>query len=291
MTAATYRIIGSNGDTIVFDNTSYSVMLDELQGLSGYTGEYDTTAPPGFIGEIVNSTVIRPRALVLHVTMWGNGRGALELLRDRLINALNPLLGISKLVWTREDGKTYVLHILPNASPEFTTGTDPDAKSWDCILSLISHDPCWYADTPEVITIVGISGGFALPFDFPFDIGSLSTTKEITNDGSAPCPVLIELYGQLTMPIVIENLTTGESITVRKTINAGEKLTIDTSDENLHVTFTDANGNSSNALNYCTVGSVFWQLKIGLNRIRYNVTEEGATASGTITITKRWLAK
>lgn len=287
----TYRIIGSNGDVIEFDDVIYSVSRDTVEGLAGYPVEYDTTAPPGYTGEVVNSTALLPRTITLSAVVWGNGRTELETNRARLISALNPLLGSCVFVWKQNGGAEYLLDAVPDeGSPSFATGTAPDARSWEFTLTLVAHNPTWRAATPTEVDIMS-RGGFRLPFTIPFTLGEQQPEFYIDNNGTAPTPVRIELHGGITAPIVFTNETTGEKITVRKNVLEGERLIIDTSDDNLSVTHIDAEGTETNALHYCSIGSVFWQLVPGTNLIKSEISHFGAEYSGTLTYTQRWVAR
>lgn len=288
----TYYLEGANGDTVYFDGVNYTILQNMISGLSGYPVVYDQITPPGMIGSIMGSVSAVPKIISLQVAVLGNGRTELERKRLKLITTLNPILGESRFYWEQESGETHYLRVWPvEGSPAWDIGTDPNAQIWIAELHLACLDPCWYASSSVTVDVVGTSEGFSLPFQLPFTLGRLTTTTTIKNPGTAPCPVLINLTGKLVAPIELTNETTGETIIIRKSLHSGESLVIDTADENLHVTFTDADGNESNALHYCTVGSAFWSLPPGDTTFTYRVTEEGPDATGTLTYTPRWMAR
>lgn len=288
---AIYAIIGSNGSTVEFDNQAYSISQMMISGFAGYPVSYDTSSPPGHTGEVLNSVSIVPRKISCSVRIWGDNRAQLEALREHLINALNPILGKSQFCWRREDGRVFVLDVVPEPdSPTFTKGTDNQPKYWDCTLTLVAHNPAWRTAEPEVVPIVGIGGGFTLPFTLPFTLGTKNTTVTINNTGTIDTPVLIQLRGRLDAPITIQNQTTGEIITIREDLGSNEILEIDTSDDNLHVTHTTAEGVTTDALHFCSVTSKFWHLQPGQNVITYNADDESDLASGTLTYYQRWAA-
>ena len=289
---STYAIEGSNGLTIDFNDTDYSVLKDELSGFAGYPVEYDTTAPPGHVGEVVNTATILPREIHLHVVIYGDGRAELERKRKLLVEALNPLNGASKLIWTQEDGTSTYLEVMPSDGyPAFDTGTYHNERAWECDIELIAHDPAWQSSEETEVPIIGIRGLFELPFTMDFQIGEVSPYKTIRNEGNVVCPVVIEATGALYEPIVLQNVTTNQTITIRRDILEGESIVIDTSDENLSVIHTDVHGTRTNALHYCSVGSEFWSLEPGDNVIYYHSELEGGATYGTITFRPRWLSK
>lgn len=281
----TYTLVGSDGSVIVFDDIDYAILRDSLKGLSGYPAEYDVSYSAGHIGALVSSTHLIERTITLHVMIFGNGRADLESKRLRLIKAVNPLCGPARLYWSRESGDRYYIKVRPaEGSPRFTKGTGHRASRWDADLELICHDPSWYSAESHDHEFIRLTSGFSLPFTLPFTLGNLSPEFMIDNTGSAPVPVYIELHGRLTAPIRLTNETTGETIVIRISLAEGETLEISTDKDDLYVRFIDAEGVAYNALYYCSVGSRFWQLALGPNRISTMITRIYDSASGKI----RW---
>ena len=291
MTVYTYELIGSNGDHLYFDNVSFSVKKEGLQGFSGHPGEADLITSPGQIGALLNSVTLGKRYVSIPITIIGTNRANLETKRNRLVQAINPINGLCTWVWNKEDGSRMLLQVLADAdSPSFTSGTTADATQWNCVVDFVAPDPCWYTDTEVTNLLRGFVGGFSLPFTLPLTLGGVGTTLEFTNPGDTPSPCQIELRGMLQNP-VITNLITGKKITVRKTIQDGEILTIDTTFGNRSVILTDADGNETNALHYCTIGSSFFQIPSGDVSVDYTATSEGSGALGYLTYTPRWLSQ
>lgn len=285
-----YELIGANGDHIYFDNNSFAVMSEGLEGFSGHPAELNLISTPGEIGELAANSTIKKRTLSMKLLVMGNGRAELDAKRLRLIKALNPINGASRLIWNREDGLSLGIDVYPDSnSPEFRTGTLPDARSWECYLDLIAPDPCWQSMTAETTMLRGFVGGWSLPMSLPVSFGGVGTTLTMINPGDTPSPCEITLRGFLETP-VIQNLITGESITVKRTIRAGEILTINTAHGNRSVTLTDIYGNVTNALHYVTISSTFFQIPSGNVKVTYSATDEGSGAVGYISYTPRWLS-
>ena len=287
---STYRLVGSNGTVIEFDNISYMITQDTISGLSGYPVEYASVAPPGFIGEIVNSATMLPREISLSCVVLGSGRQELEARRLKLISALSPLNGSCQFIWHQENGSDYCINVMPSEGcPDFEIGTDHTDISWECTLTFTAHDPTWRGLNSSGTQFFGKVKSFSLPFSYPFSVGIEVNDTTITNTGSAPAPVVIELNGALYQPIVLQNVTTNQTITVKKNILEGERLVIDTSDDNLSVTHYDTDNVATDALHYCSIGSDFWQLQPGANEIHHIAAQAGDTATGFITYYNRWM--
>lgn len=285
----TYELIGSNGDHLYFDDNQYGILRDELSGIAVLPCEADTISSPGQIGTLFASTTVKERKISLHIAILGTGRAELEQLRSRLVRAINPLNGLSAFIWNRVDGTKVILRCRPDSgSPDFREGTTPDAKRWDTYLDLVADDPCWYADAETVNPLRGFVGGWHLPLQFPMDFGGVGTIVTITNPGDTPSPCTIELRGKLVDP-VITNMTTGESIAVRRTVETGEVLKVSTAFGNKRVTLVDAYGMETNAMHYVTIPSRFFQIPAGPVKLRYTASEEGKNAIGYIRYVPRWL--
>lgn len=294
MTAPTYTLIGSNQDRIDFNNVDFMILVDGLSGFAGYPVDYEVTSPPGYVGEVINSATVNRRDISLSVVVLGSGRERLEANRLRLINALNPLNGTCKLIWHAEDNNDYYLTLTPDAGcPDFSIGTSHDATKWPCTLRMIAHNPCWQSEYNTSIEIIGDKNRFVLPFDpGRYPIADDEAYTDIYNRGTMPTPVVISLSGALGSPIVLTNDTTGETITVRQDIGGDEILIIDTSDDNLGVTLVDKNtGVRTDALHRCAIGSKFWQLAPGNNRITYSVGSKGPDPRGMLSYRPRWLSR
>ena len=106
-------------------------------------------------------------------------------------------------------------------------------------------------DGVEDVTLLGVTG-----------------SGLVQNDGSSPTPAVITISGPFTNP-VLTNERTGETISVKYTLSAGEKLIIDTDPQNTAVIFVDAGGTRYAAFNAVTSDSAFWQLLPGENIIHY----------------------
>ena len=74
---------------------------------------------------------------------------------------------------------------------------------------------------------------------------------------------------------IVTNVTTGEFISVRRTIADTETLVINTKHGSKSVTLIDSDDVETNALNYVTSTSKFFQLAPGFNTIRFTATTQG----------------
>lgn len=160
------------------------------------------------------------------------------------------------------------------------------------LLQLYCPDPYWQSVEPFKEDMAIFVGMFEFPLDIPADEGVLFGEQGeeivITNDSDAETPLRIEFNGPAENPKVT-NLTTGEYLLVDRTIAAEERLVIDTDIENTLVEIHDENGFVENAFHWIDLGSSFWQLKTGDNKIKYEADIGMDTALVKIEYKKRYL--
>ena len=114
----------------------------------------------------------------------------------------------------------------------------------------------------------------------------MGTQITINNAGNVDTPILITFSGEITDPVITNN-TTGESLTIVKTINDGDTLIINTAFGSKSVQILSG-GVYSNAFEYVDPSSKFWQLVPGENDISYSATSEGANAKGQLQYYQRY---
>ena len=124
-------------------------------------------------------------------------------------------------------------------------------------------------------------------FSFPLSFGTVGQTLDIENYGDLESPVFIRMIGPLKNP-VLENVTTGQRISITREILEGESLEINTAFGKKSVTIIDSNNNRSNAFHYVSPDSEFWQIVPGLNTVSYAATEESSSSAVTISFYHRY---
>jgi len=202
-------------------------------------------------GETYIDTIFEPNNPTISFAVIGNTR---QNIFDRCLTVqkhFNPKLGLGTLKWIQDDGTTYYLDCIP-LKPIFPSGEGRSHNHQIVIIQFIAPNPFWYDPTQLEQIMVGFSGGFSLPFSFPF------TNGEVVNP-------------------VMQNLTTGEDITITKTIDDGDVLIINTAFGEKSVMILSG-GEYTNAFEFVDPDSVFWKLAPGDNTLKYTVSSEGANA-------------
>lgn len=194
--------------------------------------------------------------------------------RNKFLKTINPKLGAGFLIY-EDDVKKRKIKCLINKIPFFVTVKNSEGKIGSGILSLNALNPYW----TDMIDVKNDIARWIGDFEFPLKLNSdgielshreLSTIVNVINNGDVECGIRIEFRAAATVvnPELL-NISTGDFIKINKTMVAGEKIIINTHFGTKSITST-INGVINNIFNYVDFDSVFLQLNIGDNLIRYN---------------------
>jgi len=274
----------SRGETILIDGHVKPLLLSRLEGTGGSPVEVQMQKAPYQDGETYIDSLLGPRYLSIEGLIWATKQGAVLDRRQRLARVFNPSLGLG--TFRLELGHTaYEIDAAVDSPVAFPDRTSKPIQSF--AVSLVCPDPAWREPTDETWTLASFVGGFSFPFSFPLSFGTVGQELDIENKGDMESPVLIRMTGPLTNP-VLENVTTGQRITITREIQGGETLEINTAFGQKSVTIVSASGSRSNGFHYVSPSSEFWGLIPGLNTVSYAATEESANSSVTLSFYHRY---
>lgn len=278
---------GHNGDTLVIADPSITVHTPQFQyitsdGLGGGPGYNIQTSRGAYQdGSAVQDVRLTPRNLMIKFLITSTDRVGVETKRKKIASAFNTRYGSGTLIWTQEDGSRYGLRCRTQSdSPQFLSGRRSQGRVWQIVVvDLIAPDPCWYDADAEVRSLSSNTGGVSFPVSFPASFGVAGSTLGIINSGDISSPIQVEIPGPCTNPN-LENLTTGEILSLTLVVEDGETVVIDTTYGALYCRVRSSSGIESNAMQYLTSESTFWQIIPGENIVTYT----SASGSGIVTI-------
>ncbi len=196
--------------------------------------------------------------------------------RRKITNICNPLNGTLKMTVTLNDGSVFHRDITFTSAPVFPIGLENRNKEWQKVqLLYTANNPFWYSETEITESFQGVTPLFLFPFTMspttPITFGNTIPSNIAINEGQVEAPVVIEIEGACVNPR-IENETTGEFIAFKDlTMNAGDRLVIDTTFGQKKVELNDVN-----VFNKLDFASTFFNLQIGENSIDFS-DETGST--------------
>lgn len=233
---ATYSI-NYNGLTI--DGTSGFKVVG-LQGVHGMEIQSDSQPLPGLDGGNIfqqnynmRNIGIDGQIFALDPSTYFTNIRALVKAFTKQNNAL-PLTiqmwdGTSKIIFC----KVSITPLIPEIKGRVTYN--------DFRIELIAENPFFQDINPQIFTTnLALSGGFAIPFKLSFAIGGTTNNQfSINNVGDETGYPEFFLYGPLVNPS-IQNITTGQSLTINTIINTGDYVHIFLSQKGLFILLNDS---------------------------------------------------
>ena len=282
----------ANGDTLVIADPSRALPEPPFrylssEGFGGTDNEIQTRRGAYQDGTTLQTVRLSPRTLMVRFLLLAADRAGVEQKRRRIAAAFNPRNGLGTLVWTQEDGAQYALRCVAlSGSPTFLAGCSSQGRSWqEVVVDLQAPDPCWFDAAATTLPLAGLTGGLAFPASFPASFAAMGSTMVVVNKGDIAAPVRIQIPGPCLNPVV-ENLTTGEKIGLQMEVDEGETILIDTAYGNLLCRLQAANGTQTNAMQYLSSDSTFWQLQPGENIVTFSAP--GGSAEVAIEYASRY---
>lgn len=283
--------LAANGDTLVIADPSQLLPEPPFRyltsdGFGGTDNEIQTRRGAYQDGTTLQTVRLSPRTLMVRFLLLAADRAGVEQKRRRIAAAFNPRYGPGTLVWTQEDGTQYALRCVAlSGSPSFTPGRQAQGRVWqEVVVDLQAPDPCWFDATATTLPLAGLTGGATFPISFPCIFAVQGSTRVIINEGDIAAPIRIEIPGPCLNPVV-ENLTTGEQIALTLDVLEGQTVLIDTTYGNLLCRLQASNGTQTNAMQYLTPESTFWQLQPGVNIVTFSAP------SGSVEVTIEYASR
>lgn len=229
--------ISPDGTVYDLDGSVDRAMVVSLDGQGMPPIQYSTQRGPLQHGETVISYRLQPRVVQMVFRKNACNRQGYWNNRAELLNVLRPnrsVLGTvpqpGKLRKILPDQSIRDLDVLIGQGPVFeSNGADWDEWSYQEGLRFIAHDPTFY--DPSIVTIAANPAALtdlSVPISVPlsFGPGTVTVLANPVYSGTWLSYPIITLTGPLDA-VVVENLTTNESITFAKTLDGGEIVTID----------------------------------------------------------------
>ena len=204
----------------------------------------------------------------------------LESLVLQMVQAFYPQPGTGTLIYTQESGKQYGIACRGSNTPNLSMGQR--GPTWQQVtIDLIAFWPYWVSTTPTIKSLNSFTGGFQEPIGTPFDFGLATETETVVNGGDVPTPAVITFNGSITNPR-LDNLTTGEYISITKTLGSGEQLIITTGPGSPSVRYIHG-GVNDNGFQYIDDDTIFFMLQPGNNILDFSASAAvGTDAAMTI---------
>lgn len=275
--------INPRGDSVELSHRA-PFFLNKIEGLGDVEANIQSQKAPKQDGSTHINAVLNERFISIELAILQDYHAN----KQFLSRVFNPKLGEGLLIYENKGIKREIKAVSEHV-PTFPDNRANPHKM--AMINLVCPNPFWLTEE-EVEQLVVWEGGLEFPLQLPtfFSQQSANKAKILLNEGDAETPISITFEGPATSPITVENKTTGEHITVKQDLLAGEKLEINTAFGQKRVVKVLADGTTQNAFHYITLDSAFFQLIQGNNLIDYSTGEDFERAGVTINWNNRYLA-
>ncbi|MEV4041418.1 phage tail family protein [Streptomyces sp. NPDC049744] len=276
------------GITTVFSDWERGWLLQPgAKGLDMPEYQVATDESPGIDGYEVRDVRAQGKTITLPIAFWANdSRQAYKARRRALINSLNPKRGVGVLTLTEPDGATRSIGAYYTGGLEGDESLDAAGERW-CINALTFGVPSPYWTGAEV------SHGFVAGSDaeffpvLPVQVGDSQVLGEVTVDnvGDDVAYPVWTIKGPATS-VTLTNHTTGQEITLTRTITGTDTIVIDTRERRQTALLNGV----TNLWPDLSDDSELWPLQEGGNHL--NLVVDGSTSATSVTLTyqPRYLA-
>lgn len=266
--------------TFIYENTigrlvfqyGSQMWITDVDGMSSVEIDIAESRSTMQVGSSITSQNVRPRSFTLDGAIFE----PIAAQRERLLNVIAPQIPATLTI--RQGGEEWYLDVVPEKTPEVTPGAGVQFFQ----TRLRAAYPYWRTTASYATQIAGL----VAMFKFPFSTGgswwisrySDSYFASIENRGNVP----VEFRVTFTARAALDNpelyhVDTGKRILIRKSMIAGERVSVSTIYGHKGVVCTSAAGETSNGFKYLSVDSdLSMTLRPGSNLLRIDaVNREG----------------
>lgn len=269
------KIIFTNsmGQSITLGNSA-PYILQKIEGTGGVKTTLLTSKAPGQNGKSCHGTLLEERTLPVTGAIMGNSIEDMYKKRQILNSIFNPTLD-GTLTYINNAG-THTINCKVDSPPNFK---DKVSVIQQFLVQLYCPDPFWLDLQESKEEIALWVGDFHFPLVIPPEGITMghrisNLIVNVCNKGDIECGMRVEFTALATVvnPSLFD-VYTRKYIKVKRILQAGDKLIINTSFANKRVEMVRSNGTITNVFNWIDLQSDFLQLKMGDNLLRYDAEQ------------------
>ncbi|MBB6716276.1 phage tail family protein [Clostridium gasigenes] len=264
--------INSRGQSIELGNSA-PFLLAKIEGLGFPKTSILSSKAPGQDGKSYQGIFFEERIVPITGAIFGNSVEDMLTKRHELCSFLNPKIP-GKLVYINDSRRYEINYIVEDLSFK-----DKVSELQDFLLQLYCPDPFWTDLTESKEEVALWVGNFGFDLEIPTDGIEMGHRESnlivnILNKGDVECGMRIEFAALSTVvnPSLFD-VYTRKYLKIKRTLNAGDKLVVNTSFSNKRVEMMKSNGTVTNVFNYIDLQSEFLQLNVGDNLLRYDAEQ------------------
>lgn len=255
--------------SVTFNSGAPGAYIEKVTSYGAQNVEFQTTKSNREIGEVLQHQNVSPKT----ITIKGAISGESAALREQMNHVIAPLAK-GRLIYNDE----FELEVYVKSSPDI----DRQPYGAKFSFSLYAPFPYWREKEQKNQMLVGYTPEFSFPWNLsdpsPFYLSRATQVGYVTvaNEGEAPADWTVSFLALDTVKNpYAQNIDTGETVRLLKTLSAGESVTISTEGEELSVTLTAADGTETDGFEFLDIDSVPFRLSLGENHIKTDAEEGG----------------
>lgn len=264
--------INPRGDSIVIGNAA-PFLLETIDGVGNVAVNLYSQKSYNQDGETLSEKNLDKRYISVKGIIKHED---IEAQRLNIQRGFNPMAGVGTLIYENKSIKVQAKCIAEH-TPTFPSGRQNKGNGWQkFLINLVMHNPFWFDMTEIKEDIATETGNFTFPLHIPpegleLSIRTISFITNLYNPGDVETPIIIKIKatGTVEMP-VITNLNTGEYIRIKRGLEEGDTLEINTEFGNKRVEIIRPDGTRKNVFHYIDYKSKFFSVESGDTQIKYD---------------------
>lgn len=278
------KFINSVGEIIQLGITP-PFILQRIEGTGGVNVDVQTEKSPYLDGASYLDSIMDMRPIVLRIKIVGNSQQELFEHRRLISKIFNPKLKVGVIEYETPLG-TKIIEAASELPPTFS---EYQGSTTTALINLLCPIPFWFdKDDNSSLMKTPFPKLFSFPLRLSTEMGEEGNNGTLINAGDVPTPPIFEIKGKVTNPKIM-NLTTGEYLRIKKTLEEDETIYINTSPHNREITLIKSDGSKANAFGLFDFDSELFMLATGENKIRYISDNHSDTATLTIKYHNRYV--
>lgn len=256
----TFRYVNENGESITFTYNS-GFLINKPVGIDTLQVSLSQATGIDQVGATIQSSNVQPRPVTVSGILVGE---FVANNKEKLLSVVRPDL----------DAKLYADNYYLNVIPTSTPTIDPTEKFAKFQFSVLAAYPYWQKDENAKVELSAIEYGFKFPWNISkeYFFGRVVEAQffTIVNNGQLPVPFTVTFFarGDCVNP-KITSVNTGKSMSINKTLVAGERVVVEITHDRTYVT-SSIDGDIRGAL---SLKSTLNRLEVGDNVLKPEADE------------------
>ncbi|MED1642263.1 phage tail family protein [Brevibacillus agri] len=272
----------SRGESVTLGN-SRPFLVTKMEGTGPVT--IQSQKSPYQDGTTYIDTLLEPRRITLEGAIMAHVGEEIFANRRVLSSVFNPKLGPGTLRY-EYDGGAKEIQATADSAVFFPDRSGVPTQKF--LATLLCPEPFWLDTFVTGREMSYLAGGLSFPLRLGTNFSNRGFQMNFINSGDVSTPINFKFFGPAENPTVT-NVTTGEFVRVKRELQEGDYLEVDTTFGNKRVEIVREDGSRENAFHFIDLASTFFSLVPGVNKLEYSSSDDSTRAKVQITYRNRYV--